>query len=80
MHFIYFLYIISIAKTKKIFPIKRNILEKTTYSIIKEVPKNMKLTKKQKKILFKNISIFLIKMLLGITLVYIDIVLILLVF
>lgn len=40
----------------------------------------MKLTKKQKRILFKNISIFLIKMLFGIALVYIDIILILLVF
>lgn len=40
----------------------------------------MQLTKKQKRILFKNILIFLIKMLFGIALVYIDIVLILLVF
>lgn len=38
------------------------------------------ITKKQKKILFKNIVIFLIKMLFGISLVYIDTVLILLVF
>lgn len=40
----------------------------------------MKLTKKQKRILIKNITIFSIKMLLGISLVYIDIVLVLLVF
>jgi hypothetical protein len=40
----------------------------------------MELTKKQKRILIKNITIFLIKMLLGISLVYIDIILILLVF
>lgn len=40
----------------------------------------MELTKKQKKILIKNITIFLIKMLLGISLIYIDIVLVLLVF
>ena len=40
----------------------------------------MKLTKKQKKILIKNITIFSIKMLLGISLTYIDIVLVLLVF
>lgn len=40
----------------------------------------MKLTKKQKKILIKNITTFLLKILLGISLVYIDIILILLVF
>ena len=40
----------------------------------------MKLTKKQKKILIKNILIFGIKTFLGISLIYIDIVLILLVF
>lgn len=40
----------------------------------------MELTKKQKRILIKNITIFLIKMLLGISLIYIDIVLVLLVF
>ena len=40
----------------------------------------MELTKKQKRILIKNIAIFSIKMLLGISLAYIDIVLVLLVF
>lgn len=57
-----------------------NILKKNTYNIKKGGVKNMELTKKQKKILIKNITIFSIKMLLGISLAYIDIVLVLLVF
>lgn len=80
LHFIKFMYIMSVANNKKIFQQKRNILQKFTYNIVKGGIKNMQLTKKQKRILFKNISIFLIKMLFGIALVYIDIVLILLVF
>lgn len=67
LNFINFMYIISVANNKKNIPTKKGGAE------------NMKLTKKQKKILIKNIKI-LSKMLLVISLVYIDIVLALLVF
>ena len=49
LHFIKFIYIISVANNKKIFQQKRNILQKFTYNIIKGGTKKMKLTKKQKK-------------------------------
>ena len=80
LQFIKIIYIMSVANNKKIFQQKKNILQKFTYNINKGGLKNMELTKKQKKILIKNITIFSIKMLLGISLAYIDIVLVLLVF
>lgn len=80
LHFIKIIYIMSVENNKKIFQQKKNILQKNTYNIKKGGAENMKLTKKQKRILIKNITIFSIKMLLGISLAYIDIVLVLLVF
>lgn len=49
LQFTKIIYIMSVAKQKKIFQQKRNILQKFTYNIIKGGAKNMKLTKKQKK-------------------------------